>query len=224
MAETSRASLPRQSSSARQHDSRVLSTSATGLTITLLNNNNYEYGDLTQVNITLGEQITLNTAAKTVTAAVVYYDAADPIATVAEGGYQSLPNGDVFLDYGLNPQLIEYNSAGAVVYTAVFGVLGDGSYRGFRFPFVGTPTTKPDLVACKNATSGTTNLWASWNGATEYNAWEVLGCDGGVKVNRTGFETEYSAKTCALGVAQVEALSSTGKVLGTSKLVTVKDC
>jgi hypothetical protein len=65
----------------------------------------------------------------------------------------------------------------------------------------------------------------SWNGATNVASWRVLG--GGnpsamqtmTTVNRSSFET--SATVPQEPYAQVQALDSSGRVLGTSAVVTV---
>lgn len=148
----------------------------------------------------------------------VYYDSLLPVATVAEGSFQTLPDGHVLLDYGLQPYMIEYNAAGDVVWTAHWGITGDGSYRGYKTNFTGTPSTAPDLVLKKNL-NGSYTAYMSWNGATHYTRWEIQGCgSSGVEiVSRSGFETSFTGSCGSTVLAK--ALGPAGAVLGESQTV-----
>src|SRR5215213_11647724 len=50
---------------------------------------------------------------------------------------------------------------------------GNRSYRAFRFPWSGHPTDKPAAVA-ERTFDEEVRVYASWNGATEVESWEVL--------------------------------------------------
>ncbi|ROV95457.1 hypothetical protein VMCG_08490 [Cytospora schulzeri] len=210
--------LPAEADFKWQHDPRVLSTSDSGLTITLFNNNNFEYGKLLKSNTSTGLEIALDTTTWTATLNADYYDPDDTITTVAQGSYQTLPDGHVLLDYGLQPQMIEYDADGTVAWSAVWGIVGQGSYRGLKANFTGTPHYGPDLAVTQNP-NGTFTAYMSWNGATHYSSWSVHGCgaSGSVQVVRTGFETSYTG-TCSKTV-QAKALDSNGAVMGTSQSV-----
>lgn len=147
-----------------------------------------------------------------------YYDQDDTIATVAQGSYQTLPGGHVLLDYGLQPQMIEYDADGEVAWSAWWGIVGQGSYRGLKANFTGTPSYGPDLAVVENP-NGTHTAYMSWNGATQYSSWAVHGCGGSgvAQVEKTGFETSYTG-SCGTTV-QAKAMSSDGTVMGTSKSV-----
>ncbi|ROV94905.1 hypothetical protein VSDG_07059 [Cytospora chrysosperma] len=213
--------LPTSAEFKWQHDARVLTTSDSGLTITLFNNNNFEHGKLLKTNTSTGLELALDTTTWTATLKADYYDPDDTIATVAEGSYQTLPDGNVLIDYGLQPQMIEYDSAGAVVWSAVWGIVGQGSYRGLKANFTGTPSYGPDLAVVENA-NGTFTAYMSWNGATHYSSWAVHGCgaSGIAQVEKTGFETSFTG-SCSTTV-QAKAMSSDGTVMGTSKSVIAK--
>ena len=78
---------------------------------------------------------------------------------------------------------------------------------------VGTPADPPALVARGG------RLWASWNGATEVSAWQLLeGANAASPVQRTGFETVLTpvARTHS---AAVVALDRAGASLGRSATV-----
>jgi hypothetical protein len=114
--------------------------------------------------------------------------------SIAMGNAQRLPNGNTVIGWGsANPPTItEVKPDGS---EAIELVLGNGhvTYRAFRFPWVGHPTTSPALVS--DASSGNPALYYSWNGATEIKSYKVYG---GVtpdtmsllkEETRTGFET-----------------------------------
>lgn len=124
----------------------------------------------------------------------------------------------MLLDYGLQPQMIEYDAGGSVAWTARWGIVGQGSYRGLRANFTGAPSYGPDLAVVENA-NGTHTAYMSWNGATGYSSWAVHGCGGSgvVQVERRGFETSFTG-TCG-GEVQAKAMSEDGAVMGTSKSV-----
>lgn len=137
------------------------------------------------------------------------------------GSVQRLSNGDVLVDWGNQPEITEYSSDGKKLIMDL--ALSFQSYRGFRDAWVGTPTTKPSVAA--QLTNSQTKVWASWNGATEVVSWRVLAgptptvlVPVGSPVNRQGFETRISLSRRYSEVA-VEALSSSGQVLGTSEPV-----
>ena len=94
----------------------------------------------------------------------------------------------------------EYDADGACVMSARWGQNNVmSSYRGYRAPWIGTPNTKPDVVACReeNSRAGgeTTAVYVSWNGATDVQAWKISAGqeEGKMRVVKTapknGFET-----------------------------------
>lgn len=202
-----------------QHDPRVLSTTSTGLVLTLFDNNNFEYGNLLSPNTSYGLEITLNTQAFTSTLNQVLYDAADPVHTIAEGDRQTLSNGNVLIDYGFQPQAKEFNSAGEVVWSAEWGTLGDGAYRARKYVYEGTPRTLPKIAVEKAAVGGFT-VYVSWNGATEVTHWQIVGCGplGVVTFTKTDFETSWTG-LCPAATAHALALNSIGTVLAQSNSV-----
>ena len=137
------------------------------------------------------------------------------------GSVQRLSNGDVLVDWGSEPEITEYNPDGSKILVDLS--LSYQSYRGFRYPWVGTPTTKPSVAA--ELTSSGTKVWASWNGATEVASWRVLAgptqtvlVPAGPPIGREGFETRVSLNRRYPEVA-VQALGPGGQVLGTSEPV-----
>lgn len=136
------------------------------------------------------------------------------------GNTQLLPNHNVFVGWGGSPDFSEYTPAGRQIFNGTFPA-GIGSYRAFRFPWQGHPRTRPSIARVR-ASSGTVIVYASWNGATQMAGWRVLGGSRpgalrelGPVHAKTGFETALGLRAHPKYLA-VQALSSGGRVLGTS--------
>jgi hypothetical protein len=142
----------------------------------------------------------------------------------AAGNMQVLENGDVFVGWGRALAISEFGRDGELLFDA--GLPPENrSYRAFRFPWNGHPTDRPAAVAERTSENEVT-LYASWNGATEVERWEVLA---GPRVGRLqslgsvpwdGFETAMVARTPDAYVA-AQARDSSGHVLGTTNPVTL---
>lgn len=88
------------------------------------------------------------------------------------------------------------------------------SYRAFRAVWTGKPTTKPSVYACtakSNADLEELRVYASWNGATDVQSWEVYLGDEKNQLQKAtttmknGFETEIRLETSGK-FAQVKAV------------------
>jgi hypothetical protein len=131
---------------------------------------------------------------------------------------QKLPNGNYLIGWGHQPFVTEFGPQGKTLLDLRFAREGADSYRAYRFPWVGRPRSKPAI-----AVEGNT-LYASWNGATEVKAWQLLG--GPVKKNlrplltveKTGFETAIALPAEAAWVA-VRALDRLGRSMARSQAV-----
>jgi Arylsulfotransferase (ASST) len=165
--------------------------------------------------------ITVRLDDKAKTATLVTEDIHSPaLAAAFEGNVQSLPGGDSFVGWGQQPYFTEFDSTGQVVFDARF-VDSNSSYRAYRFPWTGSPTSPPAVTA---STSGsTTNVYASWNGATRVASWRVLAgasadaLEAAVTATKQGFETQIAIP--AEPYVAVQALDTAGRVLGTSTVV-----
>lgn len=168
-----------------------------------------------------GIRVALDTRRMTATL-VREYDHSPQISSDFEGGVQDLAGGDVFLGWGQQPYFSEDNAAGQQIFDAHFTV-PTSSYRAYRFPWSAQPPTTPAL-AVASSSSGTSELYASWNGATGVAAWRVLaGSTSGAltPIGRTaanGFETAIAAGSEAPYLA-VQPLGPSGAVLATSSPV-----
>ena len=144
---------------------------------------------------------------------------AQPRLAIAMGDVQELPGGNVFVGWGTTGWYSEYGPDGSVLLDARFGDAGM-SYRAFRLPWAGNPTTKPAAAARANA-DGTSTVHASWNGATGVTHWQVrtgpapTRLTTGTTAARSGFETAIVVPA-ATGYAVAYALDASGDELGAS--------
>jgi Arylsulfotransferase (ASST) len=165
-----------------------------------------------------GIEVSVNTGNNTATL-VKQYVHTPPIVAIFEGSMQILPGGDVFLGWGSDPHFSEYTSSGQQDLDGRF-IAGTDSYRAYRFPWSAQPPTTPALALSRGA-DGVTSLYASWNGATDVSSWRVLAGSDSHHLSqigaepKTGFETVIRAHN-EQPYFEVQALSSSGKVLATS--------
>jgi hypothetical protein len=148
------------------------------------------------------------------------YTHSPPLLANLEGNTQVLPNNDVFVYWGGDPQFSEYAPGGRQIFNGSFPQ-GVASYRAFRFRWTGHPLTPP-AVASATGQNGTLTVYASWNGATGVAGWRVLGGSHrgalhplGKTAPRTGFETAIKVHHRPSYV-EVQALDGHGRVLGSS--------
>ena len=145
---------------------------------------------------------------------------------MSQGNMEVLPNGNVFVGWGSTGYASEFSSDGQLLFDADFSG-SIQSYRCFRYPWTAKPKGAPDL-ALDPPSSGAVNAYASWNGATEVASWEALGGVDPTRLAslgafpRTDFETVLAVKA-ATGYVAVNALDSTGTVLGTSLAVAIPE-
>jgi outer membrane protein assembly factor BamB len=136
----------------------------------------------------------------------------------SQGSVQLLANDDVVVGWGALPYYTQFRRDGTLVTDAM---LRKGhSYRAFRYPCSGRPTDGPAIVIKRKA-PGKLAVYASWNGATDVEHWNVLaGSNASTLMSvanapRMGFETEIALGTAAPYVA-VQAIDAVGAILGTS--------
>ncbi|HEY1776652.1 MAG TPA: MFS transporter [Solirubrobacteraceae bacterium] len=162
----------------------------------------------------------LNVAKHTANVAAPDYGEDLGIKSDYMGDTQPLPNGNVMVGWGSTNYMSEYSHDGA---TEVLGAIlpyPDLTYRATVEPWVGLPLYPPAGAARQQG--GKTTVYASWNGATQVSSWRVLGGAGGGHLGsvatapKSGFETAIALKQ---GYAhyEVQALNSSGAVIGTSK-------
>jgi hypothetical protein len=170
-----------------------------------------------------GIVLALDTAAMTARLAREFVHPAGLLST-SQGSFQLMPTGGAFVGWGRLPQFSEFDANGALALDAVFPA-GNQSYRTYRFPWRGLPDAAPDIAAGARSDSAVV-VYASWNGATEVAAWEVLGGAGLdalaplIRVRRSGFETAI-AVDARPRVALVRALDAAGAELGRSRPIAI---
>jgi hypothetical protein len=165
--------------------------------------------------------ITVHLDGKTKTATLVTEDLHEPaLAASFEGNVQELPGGDDFVGWGQQPFFTEFDSKGEVVYDGRF-VGNNSSYRAYRFPWIGTPSTSPAVTTSNSGSN--MNVYVSWNGATQVSSWRVLAgatadtLQAIATATKQGFESQLMIP--AQPYVQVQALDSAGRMLASSSVV-----
>jgi hypothetical protein len=140
------------------------------------------------------------------------YTLPQKLISTSQGNAQLLSEGNVFVGWGSQPSFSEFTYDGELLLHGRFPPDGE-SYRAFRFPWKGDLTDDPSVAL--------EQLYASWNGATEIESWEVLaGSRPGQlhslgSVPRKGFETVMLVQSSHSSFA-VRAKDRLGQALGTS--------
>ena len=163
----------------------------------------------------------INTRARTATL-LRELDHSPKLLSSVEGSAQLLAGGHVFVGWGEQPYFSEFDQRGHQLFDARFvGQISE--YRAYEFPWHAAPDTKP-AVALSRSADGISTIAASWNGATEVPAWRVLAGSSpstlapAALARRHGFETRIEVHGEQPYFA-VQALDSSGRVLGRSKTV-----
>jgi hypothetical protein len=168
-----------------------------------------------------GVVLAVNPRADTVRAMQEFFHPGRGLLAGSQGNLQALPDGHWFVGWGQEPDVSEFSARGALLFDAS---LPDGyeSYRALRFPWTGTPPTRPALALA----AGGETAFASWNGATEVARWQLVegptpqALAALASVPREGFETAIALPSApAERFAAVQALDAQGAVLSTSATV-----
>jgi hypothetical protein len=182
-----------------------------------------------------GELIRLDTHAATATLDGQLVRTIGPLTTTSQGDVQALPGGGSLVGWGGLPNFTEYDAAGQIVYDAQLPP-GENSYRVYREPWSAQPAEPPAIAA--RTSGGATAVYASWNGATTVDSWQLLVGSSPDRMTavsttpRSGFETTIPAPSppasrCPHGAScpalalyfEVRALSASGKALATSRAI-----
>ena len=150
-------------------------------------------------------------------AQIVHSDTHAGILAGSQGSMETLSNGDVFVGWGQLPYFSEYSPSGQLLFDGHF-YGHDQSYRAYRTPWVGRPTTAPALVS----QSGT--LYCSWNGETGIARWRLLAGSTPTQLHPAGTVTSQGFETAIAPqdpgpYFQVRPLDAGGAVLGASAVV-----
>jgi hypothetical protein len=207
-----------------QHDIRVEEESASGVSLRMHDNHNSPIENNTVPST--AKVVHINFDTKDATLVHRLLNESGPNFATAQGNYQPLEDGNVFVGHGWIPVMEEFSAAGDILTTVQFGAAeprpGGGflsplaptlSYRDFKQSWTGCPKAKPDIVA-ESSSDGQTAVYVSWNGATDVESWEVYGGASAsnlkslATVPKAGFETE--AKVKAVAYAQVKPILKHG--------------
>ncbi len=194
-----------------QHDARRRPDGA----ITLFDNHSF-YENGVQTGRSRGLALEVDEGAMTASLAQEYVGGSEDMADT-QGNMQTLPNGNVFVGWGSEPYLSEYDGEGNLLFNANFDPWAE-SYRAFRLPWTGRPDDAP-AVAAETGEGEKVTLYASWNGATEVASWRVLAGPSPDRlrvlntVARRGFETIIATRSTEPYVG-VQAEDSSGQTLG----------
>jgi EmrB/QacA subfamily drug resistance transporter len=213
--------IPKQASFQWQHDVRL----QPGGVVTMFNDNCCQITGagtfLAPAGPSAGLQLKLHPATHSVSL-VARYVHPNHYSAAYMGNMQLLPNGNVFIGWGEQPNFSEYSKSGRLLLDGAFPG-PDDSYRALVTNWVGRPSYPPSGVA-RPAPHGGTYIYVSWNGATGVKQWRVLAANGPANLRpvaqsaKAGFETkirvgpEYSQ-------FEVQALDKQGHVIGTTKLL-----
>lgn len=169
------------------------------------------------------------------------------ILAPSQGNVQRLHNDNLFVNWGQGGAITEYRHGDhEVIFHAELdsGEVGQGvqSYRGFRYPWHGSPAEDPAVVA-ELDNKGELSIHTSWNGDTETDQWHFFAATRhcvGIRarhcrprqlgtIQRISFETtlKLASRTFADGhtdedLIYVQAVDKYGKVLRTSSGCKVK--
>jgi hypothetical protein len=175
------------------------------------NNDNTEFTGHTSLTTGLILNIELQ-GSKEVTLVGRTFDADEPVYAQSQGSYQSLGNGHILQNHGATPKIEEYDENGTTVMRARFGYdITMQTYRTYRYPWVGRPSTKPDVVAC-SAEGGKAAVYVSWNGATDVSSWKITS---GSKIKQTALRNGFETTIVVSGLSEgdsvfVEAVGGVG--------------
>jgi hypothetical protein len=169
--------------------------------------------------------VVLSLDMQNMTATLIHsYVHSPPLVSGSQGNMQALADGNWMVGWGQEPYFTEFNEAGEELLDAHLPSAFE-SYRVYRLPWSGRPSTPPSLAA-RHGKHGGIEVYASWNGATDVAAWRVLeghakdGLKAVAQATRNGFETAISSPVSSTYV-EVQALGANGGVVGTSTLITL---
>jgi len=150
-----------------------------------------------------------------------YVDPQTPVLSPSQGDVQQLANGDQLVGWGQIGLISELSPTLSLTFELKLPP-NVQSYRAYRFPWAAQPTDPPAAAAQHASGAATTAVEASWNGATDVAAWQVVAGSSptalapvGPQFASAGFETPMTVVSTAAYFA-VEAIGSAGQVLATS--------
>ena len=169
-----------------------------------------------------GLVLAVDDATGTVSLVHAYSHPGNALRAGALGSVQVLPEGHIFVGWGVHAWFTEFEPDGTAVLDGNLAASATQSYRAFRSPWTGRPADPPG-VAVKLTSEGMT-VFAAWNGATEVSRWAVLAGNDRSRLRtvrveaKNGFETAIAVGARMRYVA-VSALDAGGHLLGLSETI-----
>ncbi|KAK4930139.1 hypothetical protein LTR66_016120, partial [Elasticomyces elasticus] len=217
-----------------QHDIRVYNETDEALVLSLMNNDALENQD---EGPSTGLVVYVDLVNKKAWRTHKLTDPTDKVVSATQGSFQFLPyprTEHVLVGYGSIPKLKEYDKDGNVVLRGQFGndAFEANAYRIFKFPWNATPYWDPVLVV-NHTTESTTDVYMSWNGATDYDNWAIFSVRSETSTlwegefllaqERNGFESHVSLQN--VDAKFIFAVARDGqKILGKSSVVEYSVC
>lgn len=173
-----------------------------------------------------GVRIALDLTGHRARLSAAYLHPDPPLLAASQGNMQTLPSGNVLVNYGGIPQIAEFAPDGSLLFDAHLP-FDMSTYRALRFPWSARPAYPPAALAALNNTGEETIVRASWNGATDVADWRVLAGSQPAKLSAVGrfpaanFESS-TILTKRYAYVAVQALDAHGHPLGTSRTVRVE--
>jgi hypothetical protein len=210
----------------RQHFARVLDQNKTHTVVSMFDNSvGKAANDDVKHARSRGLILALRTDTTPMTAEVVQkFELSERRRIRAKGDLQVLPNDNAFICWSKASELSEHSPDGRVLMEAAFKLRSAGTYRGYKFPWVGQPSAPPDIKSFTHQSDNVRNttVYVSWNGATEVKTWNVYGTNSSdddvrliTSAKRQGFETMLTFDGYAETI-YVEAVDLRGNFLGRS--------
>ena len=169
-----------------------------------------------------GLVLAVDDAAGTVRLVHAYSHPGNALQAGALGSVQVLPDGHIFVGWGVHAWYTEFEPDGTAVLDGNLAGSATESYRAFRSPWAGRPAEPPGVGV--KLTGGGMVVFAAWNGATEVSRWAVLASNDRSRLHtvkvvaKNGFETAITVGARMRYVA-VSALDADGHHLGTSATI-----
>ncbi len=227
-----------------QHHARYLTRNDTVVVTSLFDNSVYGSesagGGDKEVRLypfSRGKYIVLDHVDKTAKLLQAFHPPNNDILTKSQGSLQTLPNGNVLINWGSEGQITEYTPDAKAIFHAYLdsGFLGEKvqNYRAFRYNWTGYSPETPAVFAELESEGTTVTAYVSWNGDTRTAFWRFIWVESDEvgeqttserTVRKSGFETKLVVSVAALRPAarvriSAEALDATGRVLSRSAFV-----
>ena len=215
-----------------QHDARFVSETPTDTIISLFDNASNGYTSTSPTSRGLVIRLDHTTATATVLRTFT-----GTARAKSQGNFQLLPSGpnaNAVIGWGNNPTFSELLADGTPILSASYATHHPlnplaklwiiQSYRVYKSNWTGIPLTRPAVWSYAKTDGSTTQIYVSWNGATEVSSWTIHTASSAsgpwnraMNAEKDGFETAAQLQTFAPWV-KATALDAAGEVIGESEV------